>query len=86
MCSYLPKKLAEFISLQTKVTGFMADLSNKKLKLMADFIHNFTIIPNGTEGYAKAEVTRGGVDTNEICAKTFVSKKVKGIIFYRRSS
>jgi predicted Rossmann fold flavoprotein len=78
---YLPKKLAEFISLQTKITGFMADLSNKKLQHLADFIHNFTITPNGTEGYAKAEVTRGGIDTDEICSKTFVSKKVKGLYF-----
>jgi predicted flavoprotein YhiN len=59
----------------------MADLSNKKLQHLADFIHNFTITPNGTEGYAKAEVTRGGIDTDEICSKTFVSKKVKGLYF-----
>ncbi len=43
--------------------------------------HNWQIIPEGTEGYAKAEVTAGGVDTNELSAKTMESKKVPGLHF-----
>jgi predicted Rossmann fold flavoprotein len=46
-----------------------------------DTIHNWTIKPNGTEGYAKAEVTGGGIDTNELSSKTFESKKVSGLYF-----
>jgi predicted flavoprotein YhiN len=43
--------------------------------------HNWQIIPAGTEGYAKAEVTAGGVDTNELSAKTMESRKVSGLYF-----
>jgi predicted Rossmann fold flavoprotein len=44
-------------------------------------LHAWTIKPNGTEGYAKAEVTGGGVDTNELSSKTLESKKVPGLYF-----
>ena len=59
----------------------LADLSDKKLKNISDFIHQWTIKPNGSEGYRTAEVTRGGINTNEIDAKTFESKKCKGLYF-----
>ena len=42
---------------------------------------HWKLIPSGTEGYTTAEVTRGGVDTNEISSQTFESKKVKGLFF-----
>jgi predicted Rossmann fold flavoprotein len=43
--------------------------------------HGWTITPAGTEGFAKAEVTAGGVDTNELSAKTMEGKKVPGLFF-----
>ena len=43
--------------------------------------HHWRVRPAGTEGYAKAEVTAGGVDTNELSAKTMESKKVPGLYF-----
>jgi predicted Rossmann fold flavoprotein len=43
--------------------------------------HHWQITPAGTEGYAKAEVTAGGVDTNELSAKTMESRKVAGLYF-----
>lgn len=51
---------------------------------LADFerqIHEWTLIPAGTEGYEKAEVTAGGVDTDELSAKTMESRKVAGLYF-----
>jgi predicted flavoprotein YhiN len=39
------------------------------------------LTPAGTEGYEKAEVTAGGVDTNELSSKTMESKKVRGLFF-----
>lgn len=59
----------------------LADFSNKTLQKISDFIHQWTIKPNGSEGYRTAEVTRGGVNTNEIDARTFESKKCKGLYF-----
>jgi predicted Rossmann fold flavoprotein len=44
-------------------------------------LHEWTIIPAGTEGYEKAEVTAGGVDTDELSAKTMESRKVPGLFF-----
>ncbi len=43
--------------------------------------HAWSISPSGTEGYEKAEVTAGGIDTNELSAKTMESRKVPGLFF-----
>ena len=43
--------------------------------------HNWVITPEGTEGYAKAEVTAGGVDTSELSAKTMECRKIPGLYF-----
>ncbi len=59
----------------------LADFSNKSLQKISDFIHQWTVKPNGSEGYRTAEVTRGGVNTNEIDARTFESKKCTGLYF-----
>jgi predicted Rossmann fold flavoprotein len=51
---------------------------------LADFerkAHSWALTPAGTEGYEKAEVTAGGVDTDELSAKTMESKKVPGLFF-----
>jgi predicted Rossmann fold flavoprotein len=51
---------------------------------LADFersLHRWEVQPAGTEGYSKAEVTAGGVDTDELSAKTMESQKVKGLYF-----
>ncbi len=44
-------------------------------------LHAWIVSPSGTEGYEKAEVTAGGVDTNELSAKTMESRKVPGLYF-----
>jgi predicted Rossmann fold flavoprotein len=55
--------------------------SNHALDELERFAHNWQIIPSGTEGYAKAEVTAGGVATDELSAKTMESCKVPGLYF-----
>ena len=47
----------------------------------AEPIRTWTVIPSGTEGYAKAEVTVGGVDTNELSSKTMEARGVPGLYF-----
>jgi predicted Rossmann fold flavoprotein len=44
-------------------------------------LHMWEVTPEGTEGYGKAEVTAGGVDTDELSAKTMESRKVPGLFF-----
>ena len=43
--------------------------------------HNWIVTPESTDGYDKAEVTAGGVDTNELSAKTMESHKIPGLYF-----
>lgn len=55
--------------------------TNHALAELERMAHNWVITPEATEGYAKAEVTAGGVDTNELSAKTMESRKVPGLYF-----
>jgi predicted Rossmann fold flavoprotein len=55
--------------------------TNQALEELEQRIHRWPVKPDGTEGYAKAEVTAGGVDTNELSAKTMESKKAPGLFF-----
>ena len=55
--------------------------TNQSLADLEKQLHAWTISPAGTEGYEKAEVTAGGVDTNELAAKTMEARKVPGLFF-----
>jgi predicted flavoprotein YhiN len=55
--------------------------TNSGLAELESALHKWAVIPAGTEGYAKAEVTAGGVDTNELSAKTMESRTVRGLFF-----
>lgn len=58
-----------------------ASWNNASLERFERDLHTWSIVPAGTEGYAKAEVTAGGVDTAELDAKTMESRKVPGLYF-----
>ena len=55
--------------------------TNSALDEMERQIHRWEVLPDGTEGYEKAEVTAGGVDTGELSAKTMESRRVPGLFF-----
>jgi len=55
--------------------------TNAALAELERQVHAWEILPSGSEGYEKAEVTAGGVDTDELSAKTMESKKVPGLFF-----
>jgi hypothetical protein len=55
--------------------------TNPALEEAERALHHFEFTPAGTEGFAKAEVTAGGVDTSELSAKTMESTKVPGLYF-----
>ena len=77
----LPKRLSSIICKENKVSGNISELSNKLLKQLSVSINAWIINPVGSEGYRTAEVTLGGVDTNEISSKTMMSKKNPGLFF-----
>ena len=58
----------------------MADTPDKVLQQLANAIQHWTLTPCGTEGYAKAEVTAGGVDTRDLSQQTLESKQ-NGLYF-----
>ena len=55
--------------------------SEREIDEVAVFFHAWCIKPSSTEGYRVAEVTRGGVDTNELSSKTFEARKTKDLYF-----
>ena len=55
--------------------------TNPALAALEHLAHNWVVIPETTEGYAKAEVTAGGVDTSELSARTMESRKVPSLYF-----
>lgn len=82
LCRLLPKRLVEiFCQDQLLPDCTLRQLNEKQLANVIHFLHNWQIKPNGTEGYRTAEVTLGGVDTDELSSKTMASKKVPGLYF-----
>ncbi|RPI36965.1 MAG: NAD(P)/FAD-dependent oxidoreductase [Nitrospiraceae bacterium] len=59
----------------------LCQYNDKELMVIAGQLHNWEIRPQGTQGYKKAEVTMGGVDTDELSSKTMEAKKVPGLFF-----
>ena len=57
------------------------DLSPKKRRQLAEALHHWRVLPNGTQGYKKAEVTRGGVSTKALSSKTMMANDVPGLFF-----
>ena len=81
LSEFLPKKLATAICDKLNINKKISETSNNDLRKLTNFIHNWSIIPDGTEGYKTAEVTIGGVNTNEISSSTMECKKQPGLFF-----
>jgi predicted Rossmann fold flavoprotein len=74
---FLPNRFANrWLDLHAPATW-----TNVGLADLERLAHAWAVVPAGTEGYAKAEVTAGGVDTDELSAKTMESRKVPGLFF-----
>lgn len=78
---FLPSKFIDTWMKEFKFEENLSSLSNAKLQDLVGSIKQLKLLPSGTEGYAKAEVTRGGVDTAELSSKTMESKKQPGLYF-----
>jgi predicted Rossmann fold flavoprotein len=83
LAQWLPARLADGL---LKANGFdgaarIADMPDKQLRRLGQALNSWTITPNGSEGYRKAEVTRGGVDTRELSQQSMMAGKVPGLHF-----
>jgi predicted Rossmann fold flavoprotein len=75
----LPNRLAErWLAPFSKPAAMLSD---REIAAIEEAVHRWSIRPADTEGYEKAEVTAGGVDTNELSSKTMESRKVPGLYF-----
>ena len=81
LATLFPTKLATALAEKFQLSGNLADHSDKALRALADQLHGLTLKPTGSEGYRTAEVTLGGVDTNELSSKTMEVKSVPGLYF-----
>jgi predicted Rossmann fold flavoprotein len=77
----LPKRLAEVWCSLMAESKPLDQTSDRELKEIAEGLHAWKVLPKGTEGYDTAEVTAGGVDTDELSSKTMEAKKVPGLYF-----
>lgn len=81
LSEWLPRRLALMLCAEVGLDGRLADLSDRKLRAVADLLNRWRLKPAGTEGFRTAEVTAGGVDTDELSSKTFEATKVPGLHF-----
>lgn len=79
LSEYLPARLAAYFA--EPLPGNMADIPDQKLRQLGARLTDFTFKPAGTEGYAKAEVTAGGIDTADLSSRDCASKLVPGLFF-----
>ncbi|WP_028104664.1 NAD(P)/FAD-dependent oxidoreductase [Pseudoduganella violaceinigra] len=83
LAQWLPTRLAEGL---LQAHGFdpearIADMKDEQLRKLGRAVNQWTLTPNGSEGYRKAEVTRGGVDTRELSQQSMECKNVPGLYF-----
>lgn len=83
LAQWLPSRLAEG---WLQVNGFavdarIADMPDRELRRLGASLNQWQIVPDGTEGYRKAEVTLGGIDTRELSQQTMMVNKVPGLHF-----
>ncbi len=81
LAEILPARLAQNIADTHHMSGPMANLTDRHLEHCARAINHWSVQPSGTEGYAKAEVTVGGIDTTALSSKTMQVKAVTGLYF-----
>ncbi|MCP4187676.1 MAG: aminoacetone oxidase family FAD-binding enzyme, partial [Gammaproteobacteria bacterium] len=84
LCQTLPRRLVlelEALWWLEIAEKTIAEIDNQRLRKLAQQLNSWQLKPAGTEGYRTAEVTLGGIDTNELSSKTMMSKRVDGLYF-----
>ena len=81
LSEYLPRRFSHLWCALHAPSKPLCRYTEKELKDIAQQVHQWTIRPEDTEGYRKAEITAGGIDTDELSSKTMGAKKVPGLYF-----
>jgi len=75
----LPGRLAEALAKNIGLWGELANLADDKLRAAQGRLADWRFRPNGSEGFAKAEVTAGGIDTGDLSSQTMEARRVPGL-------
>ena len=75
----LPERLAVTLNERLGLLGDLGNQSDKAVRAAEERLRSWTFQPNGSEGYAKAEVTAGGISTAELSSQTMAARKVPGL-------
>lgn len=78
---HLPDRLAQALTERVNLNGELANQPDRVLTNIEKRLANWIFTPTGTEGFAKAEVTLGGIDTNELSSQTMEAKNQPGLYF-----
>lgn len=76
---HLPDRLADALAEKLGIDTELGNVSDKALRGAAERLANWRFSPSGTEGFAKAEVTIGGISTGELSSKSMESKAIPGL-------
>lgn len=76
---YVPERLAAALAERLGLTGSVQGIADKALRRAQERLKRWQFCPNGSEGFAKAEVTAGGISTAELSSQTMEAKKVPGL-------
>ncbi len=79
LARHLPGRLVEYLSRIIPMQGNLADQSDAALSELVKALSNWQLTPSGTEGYRTAEVTLGGIDTDNLSSKTMEARDVPGL-------
>ena len=78
---WLPKRLADRWFEESGESKALAAIGDREIARIAEALHCWRVSPAGTEGYEKAEVTAGGVDTGELSSQTMEARRAPGLYF-----
>lgn len=81
LAKFFPKRFAEKWCELNFASKPANRITEKEISAISELLHSWRLVPKGTEGFGKAEVTKGGIDTNELSSKTMEAKKVSGLHF-----
>ncbi len=81
LARHLPRRFAQSWCEMYAPRGPLRGLSVAELRAAAERLNDWRVEPAGTEGFLKAEVTRGGVDTDELSSKTLEARRAPGLYF-----
>jgi predicted Rossmann fold flavoprotein len=79
LASLLPARLAELLSAKIGLYGHLNEIPDALLLEVEKKLADWQFRPNGSEGFAKAEVTVGGISTDGLSSKTMAAKSVPGL-------